>query len=72
MKRNVNTDDEETPHVALWSLMLPEPGGSKLQMVCLVNNVLFYDFMQLFPGSSDYLDLLLHTTIGNIITISLL
>lgn len=47
------------------SLMLLEPGRGKLQMVCLLNNVLLYNIMQLFPGSSDYLDGLLnvHTAI---------
>lgn len=50
--------------MALWSLMLLEPGGGKLQMVCLLNNVLLYNIIQLFPGSSDYLGLLnIHITI---------
>lgn len=46
-----------------WSWMFLEPGGSKLQMVCLLNNVLFYNIILLFPGSSDYLDRLCHTAI---------
>lgn len=60
------------PPVAPRSLMLLEPGRGKLRMVCLLNNVLLYNIMQLFPGSSDYLDGLLnvHTAIWNILTIS--
>lgn len=63
MKCNVNTDEEETLPVAPQSLMLLEPDGGKLQMVCLLNNVLLYNIILPFPGSSSYLDELCHTVI---------